>query len=270
MLLGLYLPIGKFVGAAGLDPVLWSLVISLVPGLVLLAFSGGVSLRHVPFGFVSGLTAYVIPNTLAFAAIPHVGSGYVGLMFAVSPVFTALFSLIANIRPPDRTLLASVAFGFAGAVIIVAFRNSLRLGADSVWPLLAYFIPLSLAFGNVWRTARWPRGATPMQVGALANLGAIPLLAILYLITAKNGALAAAWSQPGLVMMQIVVSLAMFLVFFRLQLVGGPTYLSQIGYVAAGVSLAIGTLFLGEVYPSPVWVGAGLIAAGVAVANLKW
>ena len=36
--------------------------------------------------------------------------------------------------------------------------------------------------------------------------------------------------------------------FFRLQAVGGPVYLSQIGYVAAAVGLFSGTLFLGESY----------------------
>jgi drug/metabolite transporter (DMT)-like permease len=128
-------------------------------------------------------------------------------------------------------------------------------------------MPLSLAMGNVWRTARWPEGATPAQVGAVANLGAIPPLVVAFLLFAESQALAKAAAHPMLVATQIIVSLAMFFVFFRLQWVGGPTYLSQIGYVAAAVSLAFGTVMFDEVYPCPVWAGAALIATGVVVSN---
>ena len=36
---------------------------------------------------------------------------------------------------------------------------------------------------------------------------------------------------------QLAVSTVVFLMFFRLQQIGGPTYLSQIGYVAAAVGV---------------------------------
>jgi drug/metabolite transporter (DMT)-like permease len=67
--------------------------------------------------------------------------------------------------------------------------------------------------------------------------------------------------------LQVLVSLTQFLVFFRLQWVGGPTYLSQIGYVAAAVGLAAGVVFLGEIYPPLVWAGAATIALGIVVSN---
>jgi drug/metabolite transporter (DMT)-like permease len=57
----------------------------------------------------------------------------------------------------------------------------------------------------------------------------------------------------------------MFAFFFRLQAVGGPVYLSQIGYVAAAVGLLSGTLFLGEHYQVLTWAGAVVIVAGVAI-----
>ena len=57
----------------------------------------------------------------------------------------------------------------------------------------------------------------------------------------------------------------MFPVYFRLQAVGGPVYLSQIGYVAAAVGLFSGTLFLGEHYQGLTWAGAVIIVAGVFI-----
>ena len=55
----------------------------------------------------------------------------------------------------------------------------------------------------------------------------------------------------------------MFSMFFRLQQIGGPTYLSQIGYVAAGVALLTGTVFLGERYSFLTWMGAAVIVIGI-------
>ncbi|MBL9104427.1 MAG: hypothetical protein JNL82_26010, partial [Myxococcales bacterium] len=63
-------------------------------------------------------------------------------------------------------------------------------------------------------------------------------------------------------------SAAMFVFFFRLQVVGGPVYLSQIGYVAAAVGLFAGTAFLGERYGPLTWAGALVIVAGVVLTTL--
>ena len=55
----------------------------------------------------------------------------------------------------------------------------------------------------------------------------------------------------------------MFVFFFRLQAVGGPVYLSQIGYVGAAVGLVSGVLFLGESYGLVTWFGALVITIGI-------
>jgi drug/metabolite transporter (DMT)-like permease len=272
--LGLLLPFGRMAHDAGIDPFLWAAMISLVPGICLAMFAltqkrdvtlGGLS----GFGIISGLFAYVIPNAMVFLAIPHIGSGLTGLMFALSPVVTAVISIIFKIRPPNRAMLIAVALGFAGAVIIVLARQSLALPSASHWLLLALIVPVSLAIGNVYRTARWPAGATPLQIGAASNLLAAPLLLAASGINAGHIDLGPLSQHAGLALTQWLVSLAMFSLFFRLQWLGGPTYLSQIGYVAAAVSLAIGVGVMGETYPIAVWLGAGLIIAGILTLFLE-
>ena len=62
--------------------------------------------------------------------------------------------------------------------------------------------------------------------------------------------------MPLLVLAQVASASAMFVFFFRLQEVGGPVYLSQIGYVGAAVGLIAGTLVLGERYQLLTWIGA--------------
>ncbi|WP_431461012.1 EamA family transporter, partial [Klebsiella pneumoniae] len=70
---------------------------------------------------------------------------------------------------------------------------------------------------------------------------------------------------PWLVLAQVVIGAAMFAFYFRLQAVGGPVYLSQIGYVGAAIALISGTLFLGEHYQLLTWAGAAIIVVGVFI-----
>ena len=270
LFLGCLMPLGKLAGDAGFNPLLWATMIALVPGLCLAAMAGrpACSLAElVRFGFGSGLFAYVIPNAVLFTTMPHIGSGLAGLMFALSPVVTALISMAFKVRPPSRGLLFAVGFGFVGAMLIVAGRQSLAVPSAANWLLLALIIPASLAIGNVYRSARWPVGATPTQVGAASNLLAGPLLFGVCLLQGGDVDFAPFGQQLSLVLAQCLASLLMFLLFFRLQVVGGPTYLSQIGYIAAAVGLFAGVGLLGETYPLVVWLGAGLIIAGI-LANL--
>ena len=268
--LAMITPLGKLALEAGINPFLWATMIALLPASVLWFFAA----RQGPFwregrlwrfGLLGGILANLIPSSILLFAIPHIGSGLAGLMFALSPVVTAVLSLLLRVRPPNGPLLVAVALGFVGAVIVVSGRNSLALPSAPQWLLIALLVPCSLAIGNVYRTARWPEGATPLQIAVVVNLSVVPLLFLLALW--HGGGWWPLLQQPWLILAQAAAGLVNVALFFRLQWISGPTYLSQIGYVAAGISLAIGTLFLGEDYPWAVWAGAALILAGIGAAT---
>ncbi len=268
--LAMILPLGRLAHDAGIDPFLWAGSISLVPGLfvALVAARPGAFWKRRQlwtYGLVAGFCASIIPTSMLLFAIPHIGSGLAGMMFALSPVVTAILSLILRVRPPNAGLIAAVACGFGGSLLIVAARNSLGAPEASQWLLLALLVPCSLAAGNVFRTAFWPEGATPLQVAATANLSIVPLFFILCLWHTGGIPLAPLAAHMLLALAQWASSIAMLMMFFRLQQIGGPTYLSQIGYVAAAVGLIIGVLVFKESYPPLVWAGAAVIAAGIAI-----
>jgi drug/metabolite transporter (DMT)-like permease len=172
-----------------------------------------------------------------------------------------------RVRPPSPLGLLGIAVGLAGAVTIIIARNAGFGAEESRWLMLAALIPLFLGAGNVYRTVGWPRGAGPMRLGATINLAAVPpLLALAWALGGLDVAPLAA--VPGIVAGQLVASTIMYLTFFRLQAVGGPTYLSQIGYVAAAVGVAAGVGFLGERYPPLVWAGIAVVALGIGLTTL--
>jgi drug/metabolite transporter (DMT)-like permease len=269
--LGLNFPIGKLAIASGVHPLLWAALISVGAGLAMLliaAFREGVPKPSLGFAFTSGFLSYVIPNGLTFMVIPRIGSGLAAIMFALSPVATAALSFLFKVRPPNRLGLAGIGLGFIGAILIVIAQNKVMALDQTVWLLIALLIPLFLATGNIYRSMGWPKGASPESLAASTNLAAVPiLLGIAWALTGKID-LAPFAAIPALAIVQVIVSTAMFLMFFRLQQVGGPTYLSQIGYVAAAVGVLIGVTMLGETYPLGVWLGAALVVSGIGFSTL--
>lgn len=257
-MLGLNFPIGKLAMAAGIDAALWAALISLGAGVATLIVSSVAERRRPPsapvlqFAVLSGLISYVVPNFLTFSVIPKIGSGLAAIMFALSPVVTALLSLLLRVRPPSTLEITGIALGLAGAFVIIVSRDANFAIGSLSWLLAALLIPLFLGIGNVYRTLAWPEGAGPRRLAAITNLAAVPPLLLIALAQSGMLELAPIVTAPGLAALQIAVSTTMFLMFFRLQQLGGPTYLSQIGYVGAAVGVLVGVAWLGESYPAGI------------------
>ena len=119
--------------------------------------------------------------------------------------------------------------------------------------------------GNVYRTMAWPKNAEPMELAIGMNLAAASVLLLLILFS-QNIALPGGLESVKLTaFVTILIASVMIAMHSRLQFVGGPTYLSQIGYVAAGVALLVGMLVFGESYSWVTWVGAVIILFGASM-----
>ncbi|MGE0284386.1 MAG: DMT family transporter [Rhizobiaceae bacterium] len=268
-LLGLTLPFGKLAGAVGISPPLWAFVISLGAGGVLLIFmlATGQRMRldsgRLRYFTIAAAISYAIPNLLMFSAIPHLGAGYTGIMFTLSPVITLMLSVLFGVRKPTPLGMAGIAVGFVGALIVAWTRGEAGRPADLFWVVMGLLIPLSLAAGNIYRTIDWPKDAGTTELAVGSHLAAALLLAIIIFVRGDLATVGLLAASPLLVAAQVAAAALMFFFFFRLQVVGGPVYLSQIGYVAAAVGLISGVLFLGESYGLVTWLGAAVITIGI-------
>ena len=214
---------------------------------------------------IAAAISYAIPNLLMFSAIPHLGAGYTGIMFTLSPVVTLTLSLLLGVRKPNALGIAGIVVGFAGAVLVAVTRGEAGRPAELFWVGIGLLLPVSLALGNIYRTLDWPEGAGTLELAAGSHLAAAVLLIAGILLSGSAGSFSLLPSLPLLVAGQVGSASLMFVFFFQLQRVGGPVYLSQIGYVGAAVGLFSGTLLLGERYGLLTWAGALVIAAGVAM-----
>ena len=270
-LLGLTLPFGKLATAAGVPAMVWAFVISFGAGSVLLLallLNGArirLTARKLRYFFVTAAVSYAVPNLLMFSAIPHLGAGYTGIMFTLSPVITLVFSILLGVRRPNLLGIAGIAVGFIGAAMVALTRGEAGQPADYLWVAAGLLIPVSLAVGNVYRTVDWPQDTGPIELAVGSHLASATLLLIGILVIFGGQAFAALGGVPLVAAAQVASASAMFAFFFRLQSVGGPVYLSQISYVAAAVGLFAGTIFLGEHYQLLTWLGAVIVTAGVFI-----
>lgn len=273
-LLGLTFPLAKLGSQAGVSPVVWAFLFSCSAALGLLLYRLVckkpllVALRNVPFYFIAALVSLVLPNLLTYRVIPELGSGFAGLMFTFSPLFTLAISSVWQVRMPSRLGLVGIAIGFCGAVIVAQTRGEAGNTASIGWMVAGICIPISLAMGNVYRTMAWPKNAEPMELAIGMNLAAASMLFALILISPETSLPGGLESIKVTVLITALVASVMIAMHSRLQFVGGPTYLSQIGYVAAGVALLVGMWVFGESYSWITWAGALIILIG-AVFSMK-
>jgi drug/metabolite transporter (DMT)-like permease len=270
-LLGAYFPLGKLASQAGVPPVAWSWIIamgaSVVLGLYAVLTRRAVPLkaRHLRYYTISAAISLVAPNLIVFAAIPRLGAGFTAVTYTLSPVLTLAFSAVLRLRRLDIMGVLGIATGLAGALVIVLSRGQVDRPGDPVWIGIALLIPVLLAAGNVYRTIDWPAQADPLSLAVGSNAVAACMLLAIGLAGDGPGALAPLLGSLPLAAIQMVASAGMFALFFRLQQVGGPVFLSQIGYVGAAVGLVSGALVLGEHYPATTWLGALVVAAGIGL-----
>ncbi len=268
---GFNMPLGKIASNAHISPLLWALVISAGAVLILLPLLVLQNRFEWPkrsmwrYILISSLISFILPNILLFSTMAHVGSGYMGLMYALSPVFTLSLALLFRIKTPGLMGKVGIIFGLVGAVIVSITRGSAPDAPALIWILAALLLPLTLACGNIYRTLDWPKGANPDILAFWCHVFSI--LFFIVLIMTRNGQLAlnSLIQVPQVTVSQLLVAGLTFALLFRLQEKGGPVLLSQIGYVAAAVSLFIATLFLGELYSLITWAGAATIAVGIII-----
>ena len=278
-LLGLSTNLAKLAADAGLAPLsflAWSVTGAAV---VLGAVAGArgrlpeVTARTAEYFVVSGLVSVALSNLIFFAAVPRVGAGFVALAIAFPPLFTYVGALCVRMERFDASRALGVALALGGAAVLAAYKLA-EPDVSALWVGLTLTGPVLLAVGNLYRTARWPEGATPeaLAPGMLAASAAMLLGAgaVAWALPGPEGAFSLAVPTDGaraagLVAAQAATFSVQFLLFFQLQKAGGPVYLSLLGSVGAVVGVPIAVLLLGEAWPRGLVAGGALIVLGVAL-----
>ncbi|WP_244537322.1 DMT family transporter [Methylobacterium pseudosasicola] len=273
-LLGLTTVMAGLASSLGWHPIGFLFWSALGGGLVLTAAAGLAGERLRPssallrYGLWAGLLSFALPNILSFAAILHVGAGFVALCLAFPPLLTYGLALVLGMDRVSVPGVVGMALGLGGAVLFAASRLTGAEGGG-IWAGLALAAPVSVAAGNIYRTVAWPTGTSPrllapvmvlvaaVMIGAYAILAAVPLFAV-----PATGTLA-------LLPVQAAIIAATYGLFFVLQKVSGPVGLSQIGWIGAITGKGLAVTLLGESFPPVLALAIPLILAGIVLVSRR-
>lgn len=270
-LLGISTNVAKYAGEIGLSPLaflFWSIAGAATILLVIALLRHELpplNKRSFEYYFISALVSVAGSNLLFFSAIPHVGAGFVALIISLPPLLTYLGALALGMERFQTVRALGVAAALAGAGVLAARKFSAP-DASVFWILIALCGPVLLAIGNLYRTLRWPEGASPnalapgMLIAAVVLLGATSILPDFSLTVPLGGFL-----PLGLITLQAFIFAGQFQLLFLLQKTGGPVLLSLLGSVGAIVGVPVAVFLQGESPPDGLILGASLIALGVAL-----
>lgn len=259
----------KLAGSLSLDPMTfltWTVLgASLVLTVVARSFGQWPTLdrRTGEYFVVSGLLSVALPNAMAFLAISQVGAGFVALSFAFPPLFTYLLALFARLEGLRLLRAVGVSLGVVGAIILARSKLA-EPGGDPYGIALALGMPIVVASGNIYRTLRWPPGASALALAPGMLLGASLFLVTYSALSGKILDVPFDRTPVALLLIwQTITFSTMYVLYFILQRVAGVLYLTQIGSVGAIAGAAIAVVVFGEALPPVLPVAALFIAAGV-------
>lgn len=274
---GLIFPLAKLAGGHGISPVTYSAIAAAGASLVLCVISRAsgetLTLRwpEVRYAVLAGQLTFSIPFGTLVAVIPLAGSGVPAILQSMAPIITLAIVYAIGAERPSLLRSAGLGTGFAGVLLILFSRGAAADATSSGWGwyVVALVTPVSLAAGNVYRTAAWPQGSRPLPLATLTLASAAVGLGLLALAFEVAGITHGTWHGLAdgwhLMIMQCLFTGIGYAFFFRLQQVGGPVYLSQISYVNTGVGVAFAVAMFGERLPLAVWIAVACIFAGIAL-----
>ncbi|MGP5515769.1 DMT family transporter [Psychrobacter alimentarius] len=270
-LIGISTNLAKYANEVGVTPLaflFWSITgaaIILLAVAIIKKELPPLTARSFEYYFVAALVSVAGSNLLLFSAIPHVGASFVALIVSLPPLLTYLGALMLRMERFNIIRALGVAAALTGAGVL-AVRKFSAPDASIVWILLALCGPVLLAIGNIYRTLRWPDQASP---NALAPGMLIAAALLLFMCSALPNfsvhVSLTGWLPLGVIVVQAGLFAGQFLLLFVLQKTGGPVLLSLLGSVGAVVGVPVAIFLQGENPPAGLFLGASLIALGVAL-----
>jgi drug/metabolite transporter (DMT)-like permease len=273
LIAGIY-AFAKMAAQAGVSPfglLAWQLL-SAALGITAVAAALGqrpvLSRATVRYALVAGTLGISAPNLVTFSALAQVPAGLIGVIGALSPVFTYALALALGVERLRGLRALGIAVGLAGVLALLLPRSAGPGDVPLGWALLALGGPLLLAGGNLFRTLAWPPGLPP--------LAAASLMLVLQAVVVVPAALALGEFHapgPGLepadraLLGSGVLTTVFYLTAFELQKRAGPVVVGQLGYVITAASLLLGVLVFGERPGAGTFAAVAVVFVGVMLVH---
>jgi drug/metabolite transporter (DMT)-like permease len=258
-------------GVSALGILAWQVLFAALVVGVVAAIRGelpSLTRTNLRYAGVAGVLGISAPNLLTFSALSHLPAGLVGVIAALSPIFTYTIALALKVEAMRPVRAVGIGLGLVGVMAIMLPRGAVP-GTDALpWALAAIAAPLLHASGNLFRSLAWPAGLKPLSAASL-------LLTLQALVLVPMAVALGEFELPGFSLGDVDIALlgagaltaGLYFGSFTLQRRAGPVVVAQLGYVVTVASLVIGAVAFGERYPLITFAAVGVVLLGVTLVN---
>ena len=140
-----------------------------------------------------------------------------------------------------------ICVGFASVSLIAVQDLSLLSGAFGVGLFAAIFVPFIYGSYHVFIARFWPDDMQPFEIAMGESLAGLMLVIPIFALWADVGDVPAfSFSTYWIVGALLIFSIVEVWLYFQLMRMGGPTYVSQSGYIAVIAGVLWASFFFGE------------------------
>ena len=220
----------------------------------------------VRFYILSGALGFILPFILENLAAPHLSVFAFMIIIATMPILTLLLSAVLKIEKPEWRQYVAIGLGFGVAILIAGdtVGNAMTQGAEWVWIVLAFGVPLLYAVNTLFIASRWPSSADAVHV---AHAQALIISVAAIVGSVATGAISewylAELNVPAIAGIAFFEALAL-LVFLKTTRDYGATFVSLANYVSIVFAAILGAFLFGD---RLTWLSAA--AAVVLILSLS-
>lgn len=219
----------------------------------------------------AGFLGFAAPNANMVVALKELPAGVMAVIITLVPVFTYAAAILVRMERLSLVRTVGVAFGLAGALLILLPNASLPTQAMASAALFGLLTPLFYALGNIGM-ARWrPQGegghslslACGMTLAGGAGMACVMLATGQSYVLGQDGWQTRDWAIVG----QIVISAVAFVIFFELLRMVGPVVTGVVAFVITCAGILWGMVIFDETHSVWVWGAVVLVLVGLALVN---
>lgn len=222
------------------------------------------SVPHLRYYLICGLTGIVIPNTNMYFAAPHLPAGLLAVIVNTVPIIAYPMALLAGSENFNFLRLSGVLSAVFGIMLIIIPTTSFPFPHMNMWALSALVTPLSFAFCSVY-IARFKPTGDSLSFAAGTLIASTLILLPLVLMNNSFYFFHIPLTLPDVVvLLEILLSSVGYILLFKLISMAGPVYYSLVDTIVALTGLFWGSILFHEqlnhwTLPAILFIFVGLI-----------
>lgn len=243
-------------------------------GLVMLPIAikriGSIPKSSIPFLFIVALVGSFIPSFLFAIAQTQMPSALVGVLNAVTPIFTILIGVLFYKQKKDPLIWIGIVIGFIGTAVLITNGSISSIFGLNIYSLLIILATILYAInGNIIKFHLSQLSATTIASITLVIGGLFSGLFLAFLtdffstiVISKE----AQYASYYVVLLGVMGTALALIIFNQLVQLTDPVFTSSVTYIIPVVAILWG-VWDGESLSNANYVGIGLILFGVYLAN---